>query len=74
LQILRQLGVCSAMIVPLLADGRTLGRDEPGFGHAAAQLFAFRPFLAEDLARRCAMAVENARLHRKDSRCAQGAR
>lgn len=65
LQILRQLGVCSSMIVPLLADGRTLGvmsliSATPQRNYSPLDLS-----LAEDLARRCAMAVENARLHRK---------
>ncbi|MBW3637323.1 MAG: response regulator [Armatimonadetes bacterium] len=65
LQILQQLGVCSAMVVPLLADGRTLGvmslvSSTPQRNYSPLDLS-----LAEDLARRCAMAVENARLHRK---------
>ena len=63
--ILRQLGLHSCMLVPLMAEGRALGvmifvSDSPTHHYQSLDVS-----LAEDLARRCAMAVENARLHRK---------
>ncbi|HEV7919176.1 MAG TPA: ATP-binding protein [Thermoanaerobaculia bacterium] len=63
LDILRRLGFCSAVIVPLIARGRTLGaltfvNAESGrrFDEAARRT-------ANDLARRAAMAADNARLY-----------
>lgn len=63
LRIMRELGYQSAMIVPLIARGRTLG---------AISLVSTKPdrrygptdlALVEDLARRAALAVDNARLY-----------
>ncbi|HEV2911889.1 MAG TPA: PAS domain S-box protein [Pyrinomonadaceae bacterium] len=64
LQIMRAIGFTSVMIVPLSAHGRTLGAitfvaAESGRRYGEADL-AF----AEDLARRAASAIENARLYR----------
>jgi signal transduction histidine kinase len=63
LRLLRELGVRAYMIVPMVARGATVGAitfvtadDSPVFG--AADLL-----LAEDLASRCASAVDNARLY-----------
>jgi PAS domain S-box-containing protein len=63
LRLLRGVGLSSAMIVPLLAHGRTHGvvtfiSAESGRRYGAQDLA-----LAEDLARRAAVAVENARLY-----------
>ncbi|HEX8918641.1 MAG TPA: ATP-binding protein, partial [Chloroflexota bacterium] len=63
LAILRDLGFTSAMIVPLLARGRTLGAityvaAESGRHYGTADLQ-----MAEDLARRAAIAVDNSRLY-----------
>ncbi|HKO54411.1 MAG TPA: ATP-binding protein [Thermoanaerobaculia bacterium] len=65
LDILRRMGFCSAAIVPLVARGRTLGaltfaNSESGrhFDEAALRT-------AEDLARRAAMAADNARLYQQ---------
>src|SRR4051794_337858 len=63
LELIRQLQLCSAMIVPLVARGRTLGAitfvgAESGRTYEQADLV-----LAEELARRAAMAVDNARLY-----------
>jgi PAS domain S-box-containing protein len=67
LELLRKLEVRSVMSVPLLARGRTLG---------AMTLVSSRPerlydeedlSLAENLAYRCALAVDNARLYRERS-------
>ena len=63
-EILRKLGLKSYMIVPLVARGRTFGaitlvsaESERRYGQAELEL-------AEDLARRAALAVDNARLYR----------
>jgi PAS domain S-box-containing protein len=63
-EILRRLGLKSYMIVPLVARGRTLGAislvsAESGQRYGPAELE-----LAEELARRAALAVDNARLYR----------
>jgi PAS domain S-box-containing protein len=71
LEVLRELGPRSSMSVPLLARGRTLG---------AITLFSSSPerrydeddlLLAENLAYRCALAVDNARLYRDRSEIAR---
>jgi signal transduction histidine kinase len=63
LQVLRQLGVESLLTVPLLARGRLLGAvtfvgAEPGRAHSPADVQ-----LAEDLAARGALALDNAQVH-----------
>ncbi|HEY2931834.1 MAG TPA: diguanylate cyclase [Acidobacteriota bacterium] len=64
LEVVRQLGMKSAMVVPLLAGGRTLGTitfvltQESERRYGADELV-----LAEDLAHRVATAVDNARLY-----------
>jgi PAS domain S-box-containing protein len=63
-EILRRLGLKSYVIVPLIARGRTLGAislvsAESGQRYGPAELK-----LAEELARRAALAVDNARLYR----------
>lgn len=63
LGMLRALGLRSAMIVPIVARGRTLGAmslvaSDPGRRFGPADLA-----LAEDLARRAGMAIENATLY-----------
>ncbi len=64
LALIRSVGLRSAMIVPLVAHGRTLGAltliaAESGRRYGDADLQ-----LALELARRAALAVDNARLHR----------
>jgi signal transduction histidine kinase len=61
--IVQGLGVCSVMRVPLLARGRTLGvisllATAPERRYGAADLA-----LVEELGRRCAVAIDNARLY-----------
>jgi PAS domain S-box-containing protein len=70
LEILRRLGLRSAMIVPLSARGRTLGAitlisSESGRIYGADDLR-----LAEDLARRAALALDNAMLYRREHEAA----
>lgn len=64
LDLLRRLGMISVMRVPLIAGGRTLGvmtlgATRPGRRYDTANLF-----LVQILARRAALAVDNARLYR----------
>jgi PAS domain S-box-containing protein len=65
LRVLREVGIHSYMIVPLIARGRTLGvlsfvtTEESGHSYDEVDLK-----LAEELARRAALAVDNARLYR----------
>ena len=70
LRVLRRLGIRSFMSVPLLARGRTLGAltlvsSEPERLYGEEDLS-----LAEGLAYRCALAVDNARLYRERSHIA----
>lgn len=65
LQILKQLGLVSAMIVPLGARGRTLGAITLVSAQPARCYTRSDLALAEDLARRVALAVDNAALHQE---------
>ncbi|HEY9282981.1 MAG TPA: PAS domain S-box protein, partial [Pyrinomonadaceae bacterium] len=65
LKLLRELGLRSALVVPLAAQGHTVGAitlvaAESGRRYSRADL----PFV-EDLAHRAALAIENARLYRE---------
>jgi PAS domain S-box-containing protein len=69
-EILQKLGLESYLVVPLVARGRTLGTitlvsAESGWRYGSADLE-----LAEELARRAALAVDNARLYRERSETA----
>jgi PAS domain S-box-containing protein len=62
-EVMRALAPTSAMFIPLIARGRTLGAI--AFGRSG-RMQAFGPAdlaLAEELAARCALAVDNARLY-----------
>lgn len=64
---LRELGACSALIVPLIARGRTIG----AISFASATPLRYGPpdlALAEELARRAALAVDNALLYHQSQR------
>ncbi len=70
LRLTRELGLVSAMIVPLRAPARTLGAltlvsAESGRHYDASDLT-----LAEDLARRAALAIDNALLYRREHEAA----
>jgi PAS domain S-box-containing protein len=75
LKLIRELGsLCSSMIVPLIARGRSLGAmtfgtTESGRCYSSADLS-----LAEDLANRIALAVDNARLYREAQEAEQALR
>jgi PAS domain S-box-containing protein len=64
LLLLRTLGTKSFMIVPLIARGQTLGAITFLTADAERRYGSADIVLAEDLARRGAMAIDNARLHR----------
>ncbi|HEX8070700.1 MAG TPA: PAS domain S-box protein [Pyrinomonadaceae bacterium] len=73
LRILRQIGFRSAMLVPLKTREQTLGvlsfiNSESGRHHTLEDLA-----LAEDLAARAALAVDNARLYRAEQRTRRAA-
>ncbi len=70
LELIRSLGLASAMIVPLQARGRSLGAltlisSDPERRYDEADLE-----FAEDLARRAALAVDNANLYRREHEAA----
>ena len=73
LDLLRKLGLASAMIVPLSARGRTFGAltfvaAESGRRYGPDDLAQ-----AEDFARRAALAIDNARLHHEAQEARRGA-
>jgi PAS domain S-box-containing protein len=73
LKIMRQIGFCSVMVVPLKARGRILGvlsfvNSKTSRHHSLEDLA-----LAEDLANRAALAVDNARLYRAEKQTRQAA-
>ena len=74
LDLLRQLGFCSYMCVPLKGRDRMLGAIT-FISSESGQTFAQEDLLlAEELARRAASAIENARLYREAQERAQAAR
>jgi PAS domain S-box-containing protein len=71
LQMMRALGLASIMILPLNARGKTLGALTLVSSNPARQFDQGDLAFAGDLARRAAMAVDNARLYRERSRIAE---
>jgi PAS domain S-box-containing protein len=67
LRLLRDLEVCSLISVPLLARGRTLGAMTLVSSSPERRYDEEDLALAENLAYRCALAVDNARLYRERS-------
>jgi PAS domain S-box-containing protein len=65
LRLIRELGLRSYMIVPLIARGRTLGAITFVTAESGRQYTEIDLSYAEDLARRAALAVDNARLYRE---------
>ena len=73
LEIMRRIGFCSAMIIPLKARGKTLGvltfvNSDADRRHTVENLA-----LAEDLANRAALAVDNARLYQAEQQIRRAA-
>jgi signal transduction histidine kinase len=64
LEVMRQLAYRSAMVVPLVSRSETLGVLMFAITDSDRRYDAADLVLAEDLARRCALAVDNARLYR----------
>jgi signal transduction histidine kinase len=73
LQLLRELGFASEMIVLLTARGRTLGALTLVRANREGRYEAADLALAEELARRAAIAVDNARLYEAEQRARQTA-
>jgi PAS domain S-box-containing protein len=65
LAIIRELGLRSSLSVPLTARGRTLGVITLIFAESGRRYDSAQLGLAEDLARRAGLAVDNARLYRE---------
>src|SRR4029079_2817146 len=69
--LVRELGVTSAIVVPLTARARTLGAMTLATDRSRRSFDADDLALAEELPRRCALALENARLHGQTSHTAR---
>jgi PAS domain S-box-containing protein len=63
--ILRTLGLSSYLAVPLVARGRTLGAIAFGVASGARRYDEADLAIAQELAARCALAIDNARLYRE---------
>ncbi|HVS02541.1 MAG TPA: ATP-binding protein [Thermoanaerobaculia bacterium] len=63
--LMHRLGIHSAVALPLVTQGRTVGALTLAFTARGRQLAGFDPQLAQELARRVAVALENARLYRE---------
>jgi PAS domain S-box-containing protein len=68
LRIMREIGFTSVMILPLVARGRTLGAITLVTAESGRRYEAGDLAVAEDLARRAALAVDNARLYTEAQR------
>ncbi len=64
-EILRDIGLRSYMGVPLIARGRTLGAIAFAISEGSRRFGSADVELAEELAARCALAIDNARLYRE---------
>ena len=71
LGLLRSLGLCSAMIVPLRARGETLGAISFVAAESGRRFDEDDLAFAEELARRAALAISNARIHAERSQVAE---
>jgi serine phosphatase RsbU (regulator of sigma subunit)/anti-sigma regulatory factor (Ser/Thr protein kinase) len=71
LGLLRELGMTSAMLVPICARGRTLGAITLVAAESRRRFGAEDVALAEELGRRCALALDNARLYSERGRLAR---
>jgi len=71
LRLLRELGLSSAMLVPICARGRMLGALTFVAAESGRRFGADDLALADELGRRCALALDNARLYRERGRLAR---
>ncbi|HSC91037.1 MAG TPA: ATP-binding protein [Gaiellaceae bacterium] len=74
LDLLRELGIRSYLVVPLVAGGRAFGAISFVLAESGRRYGPSDLALAEELARRAATAIENARLYAEAERRAQAAR
>ncbi|MCZ7572140.1 MAG: PAS domain S-box protein [Ardenticatenaceae bacterium] len=65
LEILRTLGLRSSLVVPMIARGRTLGAITFVTAESGRRYTSDDLLLGKDLARRAALAIDNARLYRE---------
>jgi PAS domain S-box-containing protein len=70
-ELIARLGLRSAIFVPMSARGRTFGAMSLCAGPSGRVFDEADLYLAEELASRCAMAIDNARLFRERSRIAR---
>lgn len=63
LEMMRALGLCSSIIAPMVARGRTLGALTVVYGESDRRYSQEDVPFVEDLARRAAIAIDNARLY-----------
>src|SRR3954470_15989326 len=70
LRLMRDLGLASGMVVPLAARGRVLGAMTLVASESGRRFDASDLELAEDLARRAALAIDNAMLFRREHEAA----
>jgi PAS domain S-box-containing protein len=68
LQLLRELSLKSAIILPLVAHGQTLGVLTLMWAESGRRYTEAEVTLAEELARRAAYAIDNARLYREEQK------
>jgi PAS domain S-box-containing protein len=68
LRLLREIGFRAGMVVPLIVGGRTLGALTLVASEVKQRFQQADLYLAEELARRAALAVDNARLYREVQR------
>src|SRR3954471_23185652 len=71
LMALLELGLRSALAVPMMARGRVLGATRMVAGDRGRRFHESDRLLAEELAARCGLALDNARLFRERSRIAR---
>lgn len=71
LRLLRQLGIRSVLVAPLIGRGRPLGTITLATAQSGRRYGEADLFFAQELARTAALAIENARLHQERSRVAQ---
>ena len=65
LSMLRSLGLTSALVVPLEARGRVLGTITLAYAESGRHYTESDLGLTQELATRCAIAIDNARVHRE---------
>ena len=73
LALLNRLGLCSQLVAPLLAHGRVLGAISLMMAESGRRYQASDVPLTEEVARRAAVALENARLYDAERRARQAA-